>query len=107
MIISLQNLIVKNFTFSAFGKYHLTKQLILCISFVLIFSEKLQNVQNVQSRQVKCGLGEQIWCSIFKVDRYSMYPGSLPLTFNGSVPDIIFFQCTQVFNLTGSTVLYV
>ena len=78
--------IVKNFTFSAFENYHLTKQLILCILFVLVFSEKLQNVQNVQSGQVKCGLGEHIWCSMFKVDRCSMYPSSLPLIFNGSVP---------------------
>ena len=43
-------------------------------------------VQNVQSRLVKCGLREIIWCSMFKVDRCSMYPGSLPLIFNGSVP---------------------
>ena len=43
-------------------------------------------MQNVQSRQVKCGLQEQIWCSMFKVDRCSMYPGSLPLIFKGSVP---------------------
>ena len=43
------------------------------------FSVKsFKSVQNVQSRQVKCGLREQIWCS--------MYPGSLPLIFNGSVP---------------------
>ena len=34
--------IVKNLTCSAFEKYHLTKQLNLCISFVLIFSEKFQ-----------------------------------------------------------------
>ena len=33
---------VKNFTCSTFEKDHLTKQLILCISFVLIFSEKFQ-----------------------------------------------------------------
>ena len=43
-------------------------------------------MQNVQCRQVKCGLREQIWCSIFKVGRCSMYPGSLLLMFNGSVP---------------------
>ena len=34
--------IVKNFTCSAFEKYHLTKKLILCISFVLIVSKKFQ-----------------------------------------------------------------
>ena len=40
-----------------------------------------------------------------------MYPGSLPLVFNGSVPGheklncsmYAGVQCTQVFNLTGST----
>ena len=94
MIISLQNLlslphflhIVKNFTCSAFEKYHLTKQLIY-VSHLSSFSVKsFKSVQNVQSRQVKCGLREQIWCSMFKVDRCSIYPGSLPLIFNGSVP---------------------
>ena len=47
-----------------------------------------KSVQNVQCtcRQFKCGLREQIWCSMFKVDRCSMYPGSLPLISNGSVP---------------------
>ena len=48
--------------------------------------KSFKSVQNLQSRQVKCGLWEQIWCSMFKVDRCSMYPGSLPLIFNGSVP---------------------
>ena len=99
--------IVKSFTCSAFRKYHLTKQLILSISSVHIFSEK-QNVRNVQSRQVKCCQREQIWCSMFKVDRCSMYPGSLPLIFNGIVPGHEMYagvQCTQVFNLTGTTVL--
>ena len=48
-----------------------------------------------------------------------MYPGSLPLIFNGSVPghEKLFnvrrcsmyagVQCTQVFNLAGSTVLII
>ena len=39
-----------------------------------------------QCRMFKAGLREQIWCSMFKVDRCSMYPGSLPWIFNGSVP---------------------
>ena len=43
-------------------------------------------MKNVQSRQVKCGLREHIWCSMFKIDRCSMYPGSLQLNSNGSVP---------------------
>ena len=40
-----------------------------------------------------------------------MYPGGLPMIFNGSVPGhkkcsmYAGVQCTQVFNLTGSTVL--
>ena len=75
--------IVKNVTCSAFEKYHLTKH----ISHLTLFSVKsFKSVNNVQSRQAKCGLLEQIWCSMFKVDRCSMYPGSLPLIFNGSVP---------------------
>ena len=78
--------IVKNFTCSAFEKNQLTKQLILCISFASFSVKSFKSVQNVQSRQVKCGLREQIWCSMFKVDRCSMYTGSLPLIFNGSVP---------------------
>ena len=79
--------IVKNFTCSAFEKYHLTKQLILCISFVLIFSKKFQiRCTMFKVDRFKCGLREQIWCSMFKVDMCSMYPGSLPLIFNGSVP---------------------
>ena len=95
MIISLQNLlslphflhIVTNLTCSAFKKYHMTKQLILYISDLTSFSvKKFKSVKNVQSRQVKCGLREQIWCSMFKVDRCSMYPGSLPLISNESVP---------------------
>ena len=82
--------IVKNFTCSAFKKYQLTKELYKVISYVSHLSsfsvKSIKSVQNVQSRQVKCGLREQIWCSMFKVDRCSMYPGSLPLNFNGSVP---------------------
>ena len=41
-----------------------------------------------------------------------MYPGSLPLIFNGSVPgheklfNFAGVQCKQVFNLTGSTLLH-
>ena len=94
MIISFQNLlclyltffIVKNFTCSAFEKYQLTKQLTY-VSHLSSFSVKnFKSVQNVQSRLVKCGLWEQIWCSMFKVDRCSIYPGSLPWIFNGSVP---------------------
>ena len=48
--------------------------------------KSFKSVQNVQIRQVKCGLREQIWCPMFKVDRCSMYPGSLPLISNGNVP---------------------
>ena len=48
--------------------------------------KSFKSVQDVQCRQVKCGLQEQIWCSMFKVDRCSMYSGSLPLISNGSVP---------------------
>ena len=92
--------IVINFTYSAYEKYHLTKQLILCISFVLIFSEFFKSVQNVQSRHVKCGLREQICCSMFKVDRCSMYPGSLPLIFNGSVPGHEkLYMCIYILNV--------
>ena len=47
--------------------------------------KSFKSVQNVQSRRVKYGLREQIWCSMFKVGRCSMYPGSLPLIFNVSV----------------------
>ena len=50
--------IVKNFKCSAFEKYHLTKQLILCISFVLIFSEKFQI------------------SAVFKVDRLNVASGN-------------------------------
>ena len=43
---------------------------------------------------------EKIWCLMFKVDRCSMYPGSLPLISNGSVPGHgKTVQCTQVFNV--------
>ena len=104
--------IVINFTCSAFKKYHLTKQSILYISFVLILVKSFKSVQNVQSRQVKCGLREQIWCSMFKVDRCPMYTGSLTLIFKGSVPGHEKMsnvrRCsmlTQVFKLTGSTVV--
>ena len=70
--------IVKNFTCSVFEKYHLTRQL------------------KVKSRQVKCGLREKNWCSRFSMGvcrdmkNCILYAG---------------VQCTQVFNLTGSTVL--
>ena len=30
--------------------------------------------------------GNKFWCSMFKIDRCSMYPGSLPFIFNGSLP---------------------
>ena len=48
--------------------------------------KRLKSVHDVQCIQVKCGLREQIWCSMFKIDRCSMYPGSLPLIFNGNLP---------------------
>ena len=48
--------------------------------------KSFKSVHNVQSIQVKCDLREPTWCSMFKIDRCSMYPGSLPLIFNGSVP---------------------
>ena len=78
--------IVKNFTCSAFEKYHLTKQLIVLSRLSSFFVKSFKSADNVQSRQVKCGPREQIWCSMFKIDRCSMYPGSLPLIFNGSLP---------------------
>ena len=61
--------------------------------------KSFKSVQNVQSRQVKCGLQEQIWCSMFKVDRCSMYLGSLPLIFNGSVPgheNVYILKCMYI-----------